>query len=123
MEKKRVSKGEKYWYIGADKCIPVLSYDMRTLFDDDRYRSGNYFTDNSEAVVMASKLRAVLNGADVIETPSEEEMKKSVDYIASECVAEPTGWIEELQRPELSFKDLKDAIIEGVNLIKSKIVK
>lgn len=122
MKKTRVPYGEKFWFIRTDGRINYgLEYE--DLYCKDFFDCGNYFATKEEAEQAARKIRAVFAGADVIEMPSEEEIKKSVDYIASECVAEPTGWIEELQRPELSFKDLKDAIVEGINLLKSKIVK
>lgn len=66
----RVKKGEKYWIItqiGLDACyVPIIAGEFKEL-DDDAYNKGNYFHTKEEAEAMAKKLRAVLNGADVIE--------------------------------------------------------
>lgn len=113
----RVKKGEKYWYIGADKYIPILSYDMRTIFEDDRYRSGNYFTDYSEAEAMAKKLRAVLKGAEVIEMPSEDEFNKQIKEIGVDKQN-----IELCKNDSISLS-LMFGALQMLNWLKSKIVK
>lgn len=77
MEKKqRVPKGERYWhlYIGSRNITTMEKTDYYNSTDDDYFKSGDYFTTQEEAEQMASKLRTVLAGADVIEMPSEEEM-------------------------------------------------
>lgn len=77
MEKTRVKKGEKFWFIDLNFEVCLLSHsDQREPTDDWLYDSGNYFATLEEAEAVARKLRAVLNGADVIEMPSEEEIEK-----------------------------------------------
>lgn len=73
MEKTRVPKGKYYWFI--DEVVGVnFDADNREVFSTRRYLEGNYFSTRDEAEAMARKLRAVLNGADVIEFPSEDEI-------------------------------------------------
>lgn len=81
MEKEqRVPKGEKYFYvneIGNVSEWPDTGGEFATM----HFFSGNYFPDRESAEAMAEKLRAVLKGADVIEMPSEEEIKERLDMI------------------------------------------
>lgn len=69
----RVKKGEKYWHIGQWGDI-LMDYEGGSPIDDWLFQYGNYFATEEQAESMSKKLRAVLNGADVIEMPSEEEM-------------------------------------------------
>lgn len=71
-EKTKSIKGEKYWYITSG-CYVTYSVDFDEEMDKKRLECGNYFTTQEGAKEMAKKLRIVLNGADVIEMPSEEE--------------------------------------------------
>lgn len=54
------------------------------------------------------------------ETINEEKLEIFAEELAQELIAEPTGWIEELQRPELSYRDLKDAIKESYRKAKNE---
>lgn len=85
MEKKRVEKGEQYWFANLYSGEGMLTINEERDFDEVNITMGNCFSTKAEAESMARKLRAVLNGADVIEMPSEEEMKEakptfSIDY-------------------------------------------
>lgn len=85
MEKTRVPKGEEYGYV--DECgYLTTDYDEGRPLDDIRYEVGNYFNlkdevDYQRAESMAKRFQAVLNGADAIEMPSEEEIKERLDMI------------------------------------------
>ena len=70
MEKTRVPKGEKYWFIN---CFgEVVSTTEQGIIDNYyRFNVGNYFHTKEEANTMTRKLRAVLKGTDVIEISSE----------------------------------------------------
>lgn len=64
----------------------------RTQWSDMDYANGNYFNTKEEAEAMADKIRKVLNGADVIEMPSEEdfyneEFKTNHYFIAKDGAA------------------------------------
>lgn len=72
MKKTRVNKGEKYWFINSFGEV-VSKTESGVIDDAKRFEAGNYFSTKEEAESMANKLRAVLDGADVIEMPSEEE--------------------------------------------------
>ena len=78
MEKTRVPKGEKYWYIAssffAGDFYVTYGVDFYEDIQDGRFALGNYFHTKEEAEAMARKLRAVLNGAEVIEKPVEKEI-------------------------------------------------
>ncbi len=85
MEKKRVKKGENYWYIYSRTLEVKEVRERGDSIDGIYYEHNNYFQTQAEAEAMARKIRAVLNGANVIEMPSEEEMKEakptfSTDY-------------------------------------------
>lgn len=88
MEKTRVKRSGKYWYIQWDFTIDY-AWDDREVEDEERYEVGNYFHSKEEAEAVAKKIRAVLNGADVIETPSEEEIKERLNMIMPTGPAEP----------------------------------
>ena len=66
-----------------------------TALDTDRFESGNYFHTKEEAESMARKLRAVLNGADVIEMPSESEAEAESERQLELSVACDDKWTEE----------------------------
>lgn len=76
-----VEKGEIYWSIILDEddepcAIPYVN--EGTHIDIGRLTSKNSFNTREEAEVVVRKLRAVLDGADVIEMPSEHEIKKTI---------------------------------------------
>lgn len=78
----RVEKGEKYYVLLMDKfgIYPLGHRDYRQQSDELLFEAGNYFHTKEEAEAMASKLRAVLAGAEVIEMPSEEKLEaKPID--------------------------------------------
>lgn len=71
MEKTRVKKGEKYWsvvYTSREGFAPFNYTETDDECDILDYERGNYFATFKEAEAFANKLRAVLKGADVIET-------------------------------------------------------
>ena len=84
MEKERVAKGKTYWtlttYQGEIAAIETI--DVNLPNDIENFKAGNYFPTKEEALNMIRKLNAVLKGADVIEMPSEEEIKSlfTCDY-------------------------------------------
>lgn len=95
----RVKKGEKYWsfliYTHGYRILEFTegeSYAGNDEFDAEGAAFGNYFHTKEEAEAMTRKIKAVLNGADVIEMPSEEEIKKAIkevlpsDPVAPWCV-------------------------------------
>lgn len=63
----RVKQGEKYWYIDGTIMDYAEGLEQDRYIDEERHRCGNYFRSKEECMAMASKLRAVLKGADVIE--------------------------------------------------------
>lgn len=117
MEKKqRVPIGEKYWYI--DKYGSIQEYIERgSLLNYYHYKSLIYFHTEEEARVMRDKLRAVLNGAEVIEMPSEEEIEAIKNEIAEKLY--PTKYAS----CEPFNLVIRRGFLEGVALINSKIVK
>ena len=113
MEKKRVPKGERYWYLTFDDD-GLIFWDW--VIDDyggvehkNRYDFNNYFYSATEAESIAKKIRAILKGAEVIEMPDEEEVE---DAIADEFYDNPYT----TEKEEYAFR-------RGVNWLKSKIVK
>lgn len=76
MKKTKVIYGDSYWIVDIDGNVRDRD-DWRGVIDSRLRKIGNYFTSKEEAEEMASKLRAVFAGADVIEMPSEEEMLKA----------------------------------------------
>lgn len=119
MEKTRVNKDERYWYVCFDDedggIVASMSFDDYTDLHDVRNRIGNYFHIKEEAEIMVRKLRAVLNGADVIEMPSEGEIEDE---------AYENNHIHK-ERGDCNYPDdlCIESFIEGVNWFKSKIVK
>lgn len=112
--KQRVPKGEKYWYIGTDWRGIIVVYstrDVNMVEDRNRFKDHNYFVTKKEALSMTKKLRAVLAGADVIETPSEEEMEIEANKIAEEIAGGPMSGC------------FRIAVKMTVEWLKSKIVK
>ena len=72
MEKKRVEKGENYYYINAFGEV-AFDIDYHIGIANQNYEIGNYFRSKESAEAMVSKLYAVFAGADVIQMPSEED--------------------------------------------------
>lgn len=75
-ERKRVPKGENYWGVEVfQETVKTVRYtEDEGYYDGEAYNADNYFTDRDSAEQMASKIRAVLKGADVIEKSSEAEI-------------------------------------------------
>ena len=117
----RVKKGEKYWFIYystgyGDNGISVeWDYETSQWIDNMKWAEGNYFHTKEDAESMARKLRAALNGADVIEWPSEEDKFDSIDRIYQQ-----KGYAEGEYCHEQSFSW---GFQEGVDWLKSKITK
>ena len=84
MEKKRVSKGERFWFVNI---IGQVSGGIEYTSDIDAalFKKGNYFTTKEEAEAMAKKLHAVLAGADVIQMPSEAEILDAAEGHIEAC--------------------------------------
>lgn len=110
----RVKKGEEYWFIDKDGEI-LWRYESYSCQDDMMFNYNNYFHTREEAEAMARKIRAVLQGADVIEIPSEEEISRESDYSAHKMD------IDDGETPNsgLYWRGWGDAI----EFLKSKIVK
>lgn len=108
----RVKKGETYWWIriynGIEVCADI---DWRKDFSTKNFNDGNYFHTKEEAEAMVRKLRAVLNGAEVVEMPSEEEF-----YKVAPSTNKLGGYSLENRRQVRGFQDCWD-------WLKSKIVK
>ncbi len=104
----RVKKGEKYWYIylGSRNIVATEKVDYYNSTNDDYFRNNNYFHTKEEAEAMVRKIRAVLKGAEVIEMPSDKEIKQA----SYDC----TNGYDDDQIPGFN---------EGVEWLKSKIVK
>lgn len=67
--------GQKYYsaaLIDGD-FYTIEKFDTRGFSNNTAYDIGNYFHTKDDAKQVCDKLRAVLRGADVIETPSNEE--------------------------------------------------
>lgn len=78
MEKTRLPYGKTYYYVYmCHGCRPTATskYEKHEGRDSANFRCGNYFLNREDAWALARKLRAVLNGAEVIEMPSEGIMK------------------------------------------------
>lgn len=75
MEKKRVEKGMPYWYITL-KFTVDRAWEQNDPVSKLYFINNNYFTTKEEAETMARKIRAVLDGADVIQMPNEKEIIK-----------------------------------------------
>jgi hypothetical protein len=117
MEKTRVPYGERYWYLvffGGE--VLIYSNTERNFTDDNQhFAMGNYFYTKEEAESMARKLRAVLNGAEVIEMPSEEECTNAADEHIELCSEECFPYQNE--------DEARAAFCNGIDWLKSKIVK
>ena len=73
--KEKVADGKLFFAIdGAGNICPIIQSEHNN--SDLLNNIGNYFYTSKEAETMAKKLRAVLNGAEVIEMPSDEEISK-----------------------------------------------
>lgn len=109
-----VEKGEVYWSIILDEddepyATPYVN--EGTHIDIGRLTSKNSFNTREEAEVMVRKLRAVLNGAEVIEMPSEEEIREKANNIAYRCGV------------GLEMSNLSEVCQVMAKWLKSKIVK
>lgn len=67
MEKTRVNKGEKYWYIDEFGRVESCTDEYKPYPCLVRFKKGNYFRTEVEAESMACKFRALLKGAEMIE--------------------------------------------------------
>ena len=118
MEKTRVNKGEKYWYIHyvMDNVFSIEeSIDDYEIFDNYKYKYGNYFHTKEEAKSVALKFLAVLAGADVIEMPSEEEIEAMAEMVYPNGTnVKPLYSCEEFAQTSFKY---------GVYWLKSKIIK
>lgn len=83
MEKKRVNKGEEYWYL-TGVCNVEKGWDNYDFIANLDFINNNYFCTKEEAEAMAKKIKAVLNGADVIQMPSEEDCETFAAELAQE---------------------------------------
>lgn len=123
MKKTRVSKGEKYWYIVSDffagDFYTTRGVDFYEDIQDGRFAMGNYFRTKEEAESMAKKLRAVLNGAEVIEMPSEYD----IDDVANNLDSEPCCLHEIKEECITKNHAYMAGFLYGVKWIISKIVK
>lgn len=88
-EKKRVGWGKEYYFININFQVES-DYEYGADVDNLRFDSNNYFIIKEEAEAMAYRLRAVLNGADVIEMPSENESLEAMPQNMS--VGQRVGW-------------------------------
>ena len=102
----RVEKGEKYWCVGEDMNPLEAVCGENWALDVLRLKAGNCYTDYHECYVMCGKLRAVLAGADVIQMPSEKEIKQA-------------AYISDSDFEDSQFSGFKS----GVEWLKSKIIK
>lgn len=105
----RVLRGDDYYYFYHNSLFICVDCDFRNTIDDARYEIGNYFRTKEEAEAMAEKIRKVLEGADVIEMPSEGDIKA----IAIRHCGPLAQW----------SGSTVDAFIECAEWLKSKIVK
>lgn len=117
MEKKtRVKKGEEYWYLSNYSFESISTFDAYSRWDNINYKNGNYFHTKEEAEAIAKKLKAILNGADVIETPSENLSTEEIE----------DHWFRRYLPEVLSLDDLEAYVLgfkAGVYWLKSKIIK
>lgn len=119
MEKARVKKGKKYWYVsffsiyGENGICADWDYENFATPDNTKWAEGNYFHTQEEAELMAKKIRKVLNGADVIEMPSEEETTKHVHRVL----------IEDYLSCDRGRATFSEGCIKCYEWLKSKIVK
>lgn len=121
MEKKRVPYGEKFWFIRTDGRINY-GREYEDLYCNAFFNCGNYFHTKEEAERMKRLFDAVLNGADVIQMPSEEEIKLASNE-------EINCWCEEGDPHQYVDCDIcatpvyRKMFIKGANWLKSKITK
>lgn len=69
----RVKHGEKYWFI-SDGFKVSFSIEDNSPISNTHFETNNYFHTKEEAEAMARKIRAVLNGAEVIEMLDMDEI-------------------------------------------------
>ena len=118
MEKKRVKEGNLYWYIGerSNGDLSVMSTTEMDCFQDlDRFENGNYFTDPDEAKLIERKICSIFGGAEVIDVPSGTEIVDAAEEHIEAC--------DEDGCPYADVEDAKAAFGNGVEWLKSKIVK
>lgn len=120
MEKTRVSKGENYWYIDEFGRVQSCTDNYEPYPSLVRFKTGNYFLTKEEAKSMAHKLNAVLKGADVIETPSEEEISKQATDIAWN---RQDDYYDEEGNVIQCYGECYDSAKDMYKWLKSKIVK
>lgn len=78
--KKKVADGKLFFAIdGAGNICPIIQSEHNN--SDLLNNIGNYFYTSKEAETMAKKLRAVLNGAEVIEMPTGKKFKECLANI------------------------------------------
>lgn len=114
----RVKKGEIYYYVGNSLSITPC-VDTGDIPDDCRFDCGNYFHPKEQAEAMARKLRAVINGAEAIEMPSEEEIQNKASEMC--CIWGCDRSCEDKHFCGLAFP--RERSIKMAEWIKSKIVK
>ena len=115
----RVKKGKKYWYLN-DRLFVLECIETGSPIDDARAEVGNYFHSPHKLSDMSFKIEKVLKGADVIETPSEEEIREKASDIA--FIEEPYSE-NNLGELEYGISNMSDSAIKMANWLKSKIVK
>lgn len=122
MEKERVKKGNHYFWIDyyGNEFGVFMDTDWRMKCSNERYESGNYFLSSDDANKAVSKLRAVLKGADVIEMPSDEDMKQNIENI-SRSVQKSYGESDGVYDAPIGA--CLDSAVKVVEYLKSKIVK
>ena len=111
MEKKRVKRGEKYWFI-YDRLEMYFSIEDESPISDKHFKTNNYFHTREEAESAAKKVRIVLADANVIQMPSEEE-------VCNQCQRE---WAtnDRIIEDKQIFNDI---VLTAYSVIKDKIVK
>lgn len=114
MEKKRVEFGEDYYFIDTTTQI-CCGCEFNLGIESKLFDAGNYFTTKGEAEACVRKLRAVLNGADVIVMPSGTEIVDAAEEHIEAC--------DEDGCPYADVEDAKTAFGNGVAWLKSKIIK
>lgn len=80
----RVNKGEIYWCINTRDMLHLINYraDEYSEFDDEMFNSNNYFNTREGVEVIARKIYAIFNGADVIEMPSINDVMNRLPHAA-----------------------------------------
>lgn len=116
----RVLRGDDYYYFHHNSLFICVDCDFRNTIDDARYEIGNYFRTKEEAEAMAEKIRKVLEGADVIKTPSEKEIEDAMNTSVTESIMSISPYGEFTPK---ATDLLECAWLKGAEWLKSKIVK